>query len=191
MKKFEKSEQFTKVADKLKKEAQAADLSAKKYDIIPNILQNNLPTDKSFQFTDAYVEKSKAKDGANLSHIRLKVDEEHTVSLSSLLTMGLKVGKPVSFKPSRKSSQLKGAGVLSGVESINPELPKFAGENGLNEIDLAAALVGQKVNAKETTVLTYYPQTGEEKTAIELNDLSEENRLALCNAKKVYKLTFE
>lgn len=191
MKKFQKSAEFTKVAEALKKEAEAADLSAKKYDIIPNILQNNLPTEKQFTFASTYVEQSKAKDGTNLSHIRLKVDDDHTVSLSSLLTMGLQMGKKVSFKPSRKTSQLAGAGVLAGVETINPELTKFAGTNGLNEIELAAALVGQKFSAKETTVLTYYPQTGEEKPAVELNDLSEENRLSLCNAKKVYKLTFE
>lgn len=189
MKKFTKSESFKKLSENLKKDAESANLSEKQYKVIANFLTNNLPTDKPFKFTDAYVEKSELSDGTNTSHIRLKVDAENSVSLSSLLSLGLKVGKPVSFKPSRKTSQLKGAGVLSGVEPVNPELSKFAGENSLSPIELAAALVGQTFEATETEIVTYFPQKGEEKTALQLNELNEENRLSLCSIKKVYKLT--
>lgn len=188
MKKFEKTAAFTKVVETLKKDAEKAELSDKKFKAIQNILTNSLPIGAPFTFKKAYVEESKMNDGTNTSHIRLQVDEEQSVSLSSLLAMGLKVGKTVSFKPSRKTSQLKGAGVLSGVEPVNPALSKFAGENGLNEIELAAALVGQEFTAKETEIITYFPQKGEEKSALELNELNDENRLSLCSVKKVYIL---
>ena len=188
MKKFQKNAEFTALAESLKKDAEKANLSEKQYKVIANILGNSLPTEKAFKFTDAYVEKSEMPDGTNTSHIRLKVDESNTVSLSSLLSLGLKVGKTVSFKPSRKSSQLAGKGVLAGVEPVNPELSKFAGENNLSPIELAAALVGQTFEAKETEIVTYFPQKGEEKEATELNELSQENRLAICSVKKVYTL---
>lgn len=189
MKKFTKSAEFTKASETLKKDAEKANLSEKQYKVIANFVTNNLPVGVPFKFTETYVEKSQMADGTNTSHIRLKVDADNTVSLSSLLALGLKVGKPVSFKPSRKSSQLQGKGVLAGVESVNPELSKFAGENGFTPIDLAAALVGRSFEATETEIVTYFPQKGDEKEATELNELNEENRLSLCSIKKVYVLT--
>ena len=84
MKKFTKSESFKKLSENLKKDAESANLSEKQYKVIANFLTNNLPTDKPFKFTDAYVEKSELSDGTNTSHIRLKVDAENSVQVIRL-----------------------------------------------------------------------------------------------------------
>lgn len=160
---------------------------------------NELPTDKPFKFVDfrtVVVEENTA-----MNHIVMTTDTGHECSLSSLTRLCLvgESAKDPMFKPSKKSSKIKEFGILRGTKSISPELSSWFNANKVNREQQAEALIlsEQSFMATATEVLTYFPNEENRNTvSTEGNAIAELNaqpasvRIAMCDPKEAYVVTF-
>lgn len=120
---------------------------------------------ESGKFGVAYVKdlKPAKTNEPNMSHVRLPIlndagDVVGDVSLSALTALGYKGDvSNISFKPSRKTSQLKGKGVLANTEQISPKINRALSLSGLDQASFAVALEGVKFTAEPVEYVTYFP----------------------------------
>lgn len=160
---------------------------------------NELPTDKPFKFVDfrtVVVEENTA-----MNHIVMITDSGEECSLSSLTRLCLsgKAAENPMFKPSKKTSKIKEYAVLRGTKSISPELSNWFNANKVNRQQQAEALIlsEKKFMATATEVLTYFPSVENRNTIssegneiAELNALPASVRIAMCDPKEAYIVTF-
>lgn len=150
-------------ANALKNAAKTAGIKTDARIFKPVAAANIVP--ENGKFGVAYVKDLKpAKTSEpNMSHVRLPIlndtgDIVGDVSLSALLALGYKGDvSNITFKPSRKTSQLKGKGVLANTEQVSPEINHALSLSGLDQASFAVALEGVKFSAKPVEYVTYFP----------------------------------
>lgn len=160
---------------------------------------NELPTDKPFKFVNARAVVN--EDDPNMNHIIMITDSGEECSLSSLTRLcltGTAAENPM-FKPSKQSSKIKEFGVLRATKSVSPELTAWFNANNVSRKQQAEALIlsEQSFMATAVEVLTYFPSVENRNTVssegsaiAELNAQPASVRIAMCDPKDAYVLTF-
>lgn len=157
-----------------------------KFDLAPTIQSNYLPA--KGKFVSIVVDES--NDDENFHNIRLTTTENGSISLSALLRIAFfGAAEDVFFKASRELSQLKGAGVLGGTKSVNPDLQKLINVNKYSLREFCAFLIGKEFESETTQSITYFPKDGENGPKAEaLNELTLTQKKALCAFQELYKV---
>lgn len=152
---------------------------------------NELPTDKEFSFVS--FEAVIVEENKRMNHVVMVTDTGHRISLSALTRIGL-IGDDALEPKFQANKALKGGALLQGGKNINPKLQDLFNSKKITRKMQPEFLVNNalRFKAEQVTILTYFPQEGEEikGTAItELNNSSANNRLAQCKPQELYVLT--